>query len=262
MVLKTRVLQTSPLPEGLSGLELQDLLAFNNQVAKLALAGVPIRFAGAPHSISEWLQGISNRAAVNVGLGQTAFGALSSEPSINAQYVAALAAWLGSKTSGGGPDFEGDGSQGSLKVLEPWVQKGLQGNRQVDKSAIYAFWLWIVAMLASVVLIHTVWLLFPKLAKFYDNSGYEIGIGYRWLEWIHDRLAWVACSLAGILIAAPLLWRAWFSSIAQHWSLPKYFSQGFFLAYLLLGGIITAVLGWTVFWPVIEMLVCVGEPQP
>jgi hypothetical protein len=254
--------QTTHLPEALAELELPELLAFNNQLSKLASAGVPIRFAGAPRSLDRWLQGISSRVAMGVGLGQKPFALLNADPSMNQEYIAALSAWYGSRSAQSDRGSQEEDSLGSLRVLEPWVRKGLMGNRQVDKSALYAFWLWTVAWIASIVLIHTVWLLFPKFQRFYQNSGLEIGVGYRWMEWIYNHLMVVASVLGLLLVAAPVLWRAWFRVIARHWSLSSHFARGFFLAYLLIGGLITAVLGWTVFWPVIELLLRISEPRP
>ena len=243
------------MPSGLSELELPQLLSFNDQVKKLVVAGVPIRFPGAPSHVPEWLGGISKRVALNVGLGQSPSTALSSDPSINPAYLTALAAWLESRKASDAT------SVGSLQVLEPWVQSGLQGDRQVDKSGLYAFWLWLVALMASIVMIHSVWVMFPKLKIFYENSGLQIGIGYRWSEWIYDRLGLVASVLAAMVLAAPVLWRLWFQRIAKHWRIPSYTARVFFLVYLLLGGAMTALLGWTVLWPVVELLIQVGEPR-
>ena len=116
--------------------------------------------------------------------------------------------------------------------------------------------------MAAVVLVYSVWTIYPKLQSFYENSGFQIGIGYRWLEWLYANLNLVAFAWVGALVAAPLAWNLWFQRIAKHWELPVYFSRGFFLAYIILGGAINAVLGWTVFWPVIELLIRVGEPLP
>ena len=254
--------QTTRLPEALADLELPDLLAFNDQLTKLVSAGVPIRFAGAPRSLDRWLQGVSSKVAVGVGLGQKPYAVLNADPSMNLEYIAALSAWYRSRSTPSDPGFQEEDSWRSLRVLEPWVRNGLMGNRQVDKSALYAFWLWTVAWIASVVLIHTVWLLFPKYQRFYQNSGLEIGVGYRSMEWIYNHLLVVASVLGVLLVAAPVLWRAWFRVIARHWSLSNHFARGFFLAYLLIGGLITAVLGWTVFWPVIELLLRISEPRP
>jgi hypothetical protein len=127
----------SPTYDRLESLQISDLLAFNGQVAKLIEAGVPIRFSGAPTSVIDWLQGISHRAAVNVGLGQSLPGALKSDSSVQPAYLEALSAWLGSapeasdSASGSGSDSSRD-----LSALDPWVKTGLRGDRLVGRSEV------------------------------------------------------------------------------------------------------------------------------
>jgi len=249
-------------PNGLEHLELSDLLSFNSQVSKLVDAGVPIRFQGAPSSMGLWLQGISNRVAVNVGLGDSPAVALSKDPSVNSAYLSALTAWQASREGGSSNNTDDQSLEGAFEALDPWVRSGIAGDRQVDKSSVYAFWLWLVALMASMVMIHSAWTVFPKLKLFYQNSGFEIGGGYLWLKWIYDRLVPLGLSLAMLLALAPLVWRLWFNRIVKHRILSNVYSRGFFLAYLAIGGLMTAVVGWTVFWPMVELLIQVGEPRP
>lgn len=246
---------------GLERLELSDLLSFNSYVSGLSAAGVPIRFPGAPRQLCDWLQGISNRMAVNVGMGQKLSIALSNDPHITPAYLSALAAWQSSKDQTASNSSDDSASLGDFQVLEPWVRSGIAGNRQVDRSALYAFWLWVVALMGSIVMIHSVWTVFPKIRQLYNHSGYALGGGYRWLEWLFNRLTPLSLFAFGLLILAPLLWRFWFEKMTKHHVVPKYYSRLFFLAYLLLGGLVTLVVGLTVFWPVIEMLIQIGEPR-
>jgi hypothetical protein len=257
----------NPSSDRLERLQISDLQAFNGQVAKLIAAGVPIRFPGAPVSVVDWLQGISHRAAVNVGLGQSPSGALKSDPSVRPAYLQALSAWLAngsdaSELAGVSDTSEPSGSQRDLSALDPWVQTGLRGERLVGRSEVYAFWLWLVAFVASLALIHSVWVMQPKLRQFYENSGLVIGPGYRWMDWLYSRLGFVTLALALFLIAFPLVWRFWIRGVAKHWSLPSYFARIFFVAYLVLGGAITALIGCTVFLPMIELLTKLGAPGP
>ena len=238
-------------PAELVRLELSDLLTFNSQLTKLVQAGVPIRFPGAPVSVVPWLEEINKQVALNVNLGQSPWAALSGDAKTNSSYVSALAAWLKSRSM-----------DTSLRVLDPWVQSGISGNHQIGKSAQYAFWLWLLSLIASAILMQSVWILYPKLQLFYDNSGLRIGVGYRWLQWLYENFRPIASALAILLLVAPLLWRFWFYKVAKHRLLPSYYSRGFFLAYLILGGAMTAILGLTVFIPVIEILTQLGEPRP
>ena len=238
-------------PAELVRLELSDLLTFNSQLTKLVQAGVPIRFPGAPVSVVPWLEEINKQVALNVNLGQSPWAALSGDAKTNSSYLSALAAWLKSRSM-----------DTSLSVLDPWVQSGVSGNHQIGKSAQYAFWLWLLSLIASVILMQSVWILYPKLQLFYDNSGLRIGVGYRWLQWLYENFRPTAAVLAILLLVAPLLWRFWFYKVAKHRLLPSYYSRGFFLAYLILGGAMTAILGLTVFIPVIEILTQLGEPRP
>lgn len=242
---------TNQPPEELERLELSDLLAFNSQLTKLVQAGVPVRFPGAPVSVVPWLEEINKQVALNVNLGQSPWAALSGNAKPQDAYLSALAAWLKSRST-----------DTSLSVLDPWVQSGISGNHQIGKSAQYAFWLWLLSLIASVILMQSVWILYPKLQLFYDNSGLQIGAGYRWLQWLYENFRPIAAVLAILLLIAPLAWRTWFYRIAKHRVLPSYYSRGFFLAYLVLGGVITAILGLTVFIPVIEILTQLGEPRP
>ncbi len=238
-------------PAELVRLELSDLLTFNSQLTKLVQAGVPIRFPGAPVSVVPWLEEINKQVALNVNLGQSPWAALSGDAKTNSSYLSALAAWLKSRSM-----------DTSLSVLDPWVQSGISGNHQIGKSAQYAFWLWLLSLIASVILMQSVWILYPKLQLFYDNSGLRFGVGYRWLQWLYENFRPIASALAILLLVAPLLWRFWFYKVAKHRLLPSYYSRGFFLAYLILGGAMTAILGLTVFIPVIEILTQLGEPRP
>ena len=238
-------------PAELVRLELSDLLTFNSQLTKHVQAGVPIRFPGAPVSVVPWLEEINKQVALNVNLGQSPWAALSGDAKTNSSYVSALAAWLKSRSM-----------DTSLRVLDPWVQSGISGNHQIGKSAQYAFWLWLLSLIASAILMQSVWILYPKLQLFYDNSGLRIGVGYRWLQWLYENFRPIASALAILLLVAPLAWRTWFYRIAKHRLLPSYYSRGFFLAYLILGGAMTAILGLTVFIPVIEILTQLGEPRP
>jgi hypothetical protein len=105
-------------------------------------------------------------------------------------------------------------------------------------------------------------MLFPKLRLFYENSHLQIGVGYLWMQWIYDHFIPIASAIAILLLAAPILWRLWFYKLSKHRLLPNYYSRGFFLAYLIIGGGLTAILGLTVFVPLIEILTQVGEPRP
>ena len=234
-------------PEGLDGLELQDLLAFNSLLAKLVQAGVPIRFPGAPISVAPWLEEINKQVAVKVDLGQSPWTALSSNSNANASYLSALSSWLKNRSS-----------VNTLGFLDPWVQSGVSGNRQIGKSAQYSFWLWLLSLFASVILMQTVWMMYPKLELFYENSGLQIGMGYRWMQWLYENFKAIATLLTILLVVAPVLWRLWFYKLAKHCVLPSYYSRGFFLAYLVLGGAMTALLGLTVFIPVIHILTAVA----
>ncbi len=253
----------SPTYDRLESLQISDLLAFNGQVAKLIEAGVPIRFPGAPTSVIDWLQGISHRAAHNVGLGQSLSGALKSDSSVQPAYLEALSAWLGSapEASGSASGLGSDSSR-DLSALDPWVKTGLRGDRLVGRSEVYAFWLWLVALVASLVLIHSVWVIHPKLRQFYENSGMLLGPGYRWMDWLYGHLGWMALAMSVLLIAIPIIWRFWFRGVAKHWSLPSYFARIFFVAYLVLGGVITGFTAITVFWPMVELLTKLGAPGP
>ncbi|MFM7518660.1 MAG: hypothetical protein ACKO3V_17125 [Pirellula sp.] len=242
---------TNQPPEELERLELSDLLAFNSQLTKLVQAGVPVRFPGAPVSVVPWLEELNKQVALNVNSGQSPWVALSGDAKTNNAYVLTLAAWLKSRSSGN-----------SLRVLDPWVRSGVSGNHQIGKSGQYAFWLWLLSLIASVILMQSVWMLYPKLQRFYENSGLQMGVGYRWLQWLYENFSPIASVLATLLLIAPLAWRTWFYKIAKHRVLPSYYSRGFFLAYLIIGGAMTAILGLTVFVPVIEILTQVGEPRP
>ena len=248
---------TSPSYDRLESLQISDLLAFNGEVAKLIEAGVPIRFPGAPTSVVDWLQGISHRAAVNVGRGQSLSGALKSDPSVQPAYLEALSAWLGSAPEAS--DSASDSSR-DLSALDPWVQTGLRGDRLVNRSEVYAFWLWLVAFVASLALIHSVWVMQPKMRQFYENSGLVVGPGYRWMDWLYSHLGWMALAMGVLLIAIPMVWRFWFRGVAKHWSLPSYFARIFFVAYLAFGGAITGFTAITVFWPMVELLTKLGAP--
>jgi hypothetical protein len=226
-------------------------LAFNSQLTKLVQAGVPIRFPGAPVSLVPWLDEISKQVALKVDLGQSPCDALNNNPESNSSYLSALSAWLKSRSS-----------DSSLRTLDPWVQSGISGNHQIGKSAQYAFWLWVLCLIASVILMQSVWMLFPKLRLFYENSHLQIGVGYLWMQWIYDHFIPIASAIAILLLAAPILWRLWFYKLSKHRLLPNYYSRGFFLAYLIIGGGLTAILGLTVFVPLIEILTQVGEPRP
>jgi len=252
---------SSPTYDRLESLQISDLLAFNGQVAKLIEAGVPIRFPGAPTSVVDWLQGISHRAAVNVGLGQSLSGALKSDSSVQPAYLEALSAWLGSAPEVGvsASDSASDSSR-DLSALDPWVQTGLRGDRLVGRSEVYAFWLWLVAFVASLALIHSVWVMQPKLRQFYENSGLVVGPGYRWIDWLYGHLGWMALAMGVLLIAIPMVWRFWFRGLAKHSSLPSYFARIFFVAYLAFGGAITGFTAITVFWPMVELLTILGAP--
>jgi hypothetical protein len=247
----------------LAALTLGDLLAFNRHLAKLVDAGVPIRFPGAPSSLTHWLEGVNQRVSARVESGEAAACAVANDPHSNAAYRAALSAWLSSQlnhTADAQPQPQSH--QHDLRVLEPWVQAGLRGDREVDRSAVFAFWLWIIGLLASVSMIFSVGRIFPKLQQFYENSGYERGIGYLGCEWIYDRLGTVAILLAGSLVAAPVLWWFWFQRIAKYRTLSSQLRVLFFAAYLVVGGAMVLAVGSIVFWPITELLMQVGEPRP
>jgi hypothetical protein len=249
------------IPEGLARLELSQLLAFNSQIAKLVAAGVPIRFPGAPVSVADWLDGMNKRVALSAEQGNSAGVAIGSDPAANPAYLSALLAWLETPQESGDSNLDSD-ANASLAVFEPWVQSGVEGTRQLNKSAVYAFWLWILCLMASLVLLHSAWVMVPKLRQLYENSGLEIGFGFRCLDWIYTRLTPLALLSASVLIAAPILWRNLSGKITRHWKIPSYFSKGVFLGYLVLGGLIVAALGVLVFLPIAELLLELGEPRP
>lgn len=261
MVLMTK---ESPASEiRFAALELSELVSFNDRLAKLVDAGVPIRFPGAPSSLVDWLKGISDRVSVRVESGESIATALAADSGSNAAYQAALSAWLNSRsvpsidTNSNTPPLDHD-----LRVLEPWVQAGLSGDREIDRSALFAFWLWVIALIASVSMVLSVWRIFPKLQQCYENSGYEVGISYRSCQWVYDRLGIIAFLLSGLLVAVPWLWRYWFQRIAKHRAFTARLQYGFFAAYLVFGGAIVLGVGWLVIGPMAELLLQVGEPQP
>jgi hypothetical protein len=248
---------------GLVAAELADFLSFHRHLTQLVAAGVPLRFPGAPSSLPDWLQGISDRVSERVSSGESAATAVQTESSRNAAYQAALYAWLNSRSeTTHAEDPQQRQSKHDLRVLEPWVQAGMNGNREVDRSAVFAFWLWIVALMASVALIFSVRRIFPKLQQVYENSGYELGIGYLGCQWLYDRLGAVSILLAGLLVAAPVLWRWWFQRIAKYRILSSRLRMLFFAAYLVAGGAMVLAVGAIVLWPITELLLQVGEARP
>lgn len=253
----------NPSEKNLTALVLSDLLSFNSHLAKLMDAGVPIRFPGAPSSLREWLEGINQRVSARVESGESVAVAVANDPHGNSAYRAALSDWfhshLGASTESG---LSPQNDQHDLRVLEPWTRAGLSGDREVDRSAVFAFWLWIIALMASVSLVFSVGRIFPKLQQFYENSGYERGIGYLGCQWIYDRLGAVAVLLAGLLVAAPVLWRFWFQRIAKYRTLSSQLRMLFFAAYLVVGGALVLAVGSIVLWPITELLMQVGEPRP
>lgn len=247
----------------LAALAISDLLCFNGHLARLVDAGVPIRFPGAPSSMTHWLEGINQRVSARVDSGESVAAAVMNDLHGNAAYRAALSAWLNSRASNSAnKGLDSQLHQPDLRVLEPWVQAGLNGDREVDRSATFAFWLWIVGLMASVALVFSVWKVFPKLQQFYDNSRYEQGVGYLCCQWIYDRLGIVSILLAGVLAGAPLLWRIGFQGILKHRTLPAQLRRLFFALYLALGGTLVLAVGWIVIWPMTELLLQVGEPRP
>jgi hypothetical protein len=248
---------------GFAALELSELVSFNDRLVKLVDAGVPIRFPGAPSSLVEWLKGISDRVSARVGSGESTATALAAVLGSNGAYQEALSAWLNSRSSPSiVPSSDSQLSEHDLRVLEPWVQAGLNGDREIDRSALFAFWLWIIAVMASVSMVLSVWRIFPKLEQFYDNSGYKLGISYRGCQWVYDRLGIISFLLAVLLVAVPWCWRYWFQRVAKHRAFTAKLRYGFFAAYLVFGGAIVLGVGWLVIGPMAELLVQVGEPQP
>jgi hypothetical protein len=248
----------------LAALTLSDLICFNGHIIKLVHAGVPIRFPGAPISVTQWLEGINQRVTSRVELGESVALAITHDPYSNAAYRQSLSAWLNSRRDSASDArlVDAHGAACDLRVLEPWVQAGLSGDREVDRSAVFAFWLWIIALMASVSLVFSVGRIFPKLQQFYEDSGYERGIGYLGCQWIYDRLGAVAVLLAGLLVAAPVLWRFWFQRIAKYRTLSSQLRMLFFAAYLVVGGAMVLAVGSIVLWPITELLMQVGEPRP
>ncbi|MFN9433419.1 MAG: hypothetical protein ACK6DC_00600 [Planctomycetota bacterium] len=115
---------------GFAALELSELVSFNDRLVKLVDAGVPIRFPGAPSSLVEWLKGISDRVSARVGSGESTATALAAVLGSNGAYQEALSAWLNSRSSPSiVPSSDSQLSEHDLRVLEPWVQAGLNGDR-------------------------------------------------------------------------------------------------------------------------------------
>ena len=238
------------------GIALSDFLAFNTKLEKLIAAGVPIRFPGAPVRMREWLQDVSRKVALRVSTGAEVLSAVDLEVGAQGGYRDAFVAWCGTQQRG---DYEQ--GEGDLSVLEPWVVRGVQGDRRVQESWVSLVSLWILGAIAILTFWVTVQNLYPSMAFYYENARLVPGFGFQALSWLNRNLSWLVAAASLVWVAFAWLGRGFVSNAFRHVPISKRV-PGFWLGVaVLVGGVIVAALGLMVFWPLIELLHRVSEPS-
>lgn len=238
------------------GIALSDFLAFNTKLEKLIAAGVPIRFPGAPNRMREWLQDLSRKVALRVGTGAAVLEAVDSEVGGQVGYRDAFVAWCGTSQR----DVYEQGA-GDLSVLEPWVVRGVQGERRVQESWVSLVSFWILGAIAILTFWFTVRNLFPPMKLYYENARLVPGVGFQSLAWLNENLTWLVALASIGWIAFVSLGRGVVSNGFRHVPISRKL-PGFWLGVaVLVGGVIVAALGLMVFWPLIELLYRVSEPS-
>ena len=220
------------------GIALSDFLAFNTKLEKLIAAGVPIRFPGAPVRMREWLQDVSRKVALRVSTGAEVLSAVDLEVGAQGGYRDAFVAWCGTQRGG---DYEQ--RAGDLSVLEPWVVRGVQGDRRVQESWVSLVSLWILGAIAILTFWFTVRNLYPSMALYYENARLVPGFGFQALSWLNRNLSWLVASASLGWGAVGWLGRGFGSNVYRHLPVSTRAPAMWLVIVVMLAGVIGVVLG-------------------
>jgi len=185
--------------------KLDDVLAFNEYLLKLASAGVPIQLELSENSntLSEQLRAINSKLAIGVARGSSIRQILESESELPLQYRSALATWLFC-----------DNSTEALTVLSECGQ----GRREVGRLFGFAF-------VQPLILLGLVYFGFgfltisvaPKLEAMNSQTGAAPGIGLQMLM-VANRTIWYWGTAVPILVLLGLvLWSRKKASSNLNW---------------------------------------------